>query len=124
MTLSSGCPDQETVEKLLDDRLPAAERDALFAHLEHCPSCAFREEISAPWSMKSLVGRKRAGAVTQLALSDLAGRAPMSKSLPASMPPRRRSLRSRAWSTSSWSPAAGWGSSLKRATARSTGQWR
>jgi tetratricopeptide (TPR) repeat protein len=76
MQLSSGCPDQETLDKLFDDRLPAAERDALFAHLEHCPSCAFRDEISAPWSLKSLVGRQRAGAATHAALSDLAARSP------------------------------------------------
>ena len=76
MTLSSGCPDQETVEKLLDDRLPAAERDALFAHFEHCPSCAFREEITAPWSLESLAGRKQASAETHAALSKLAAHAP------------------------------------------------
>jgi len=76
MTSSSGCPDQETVEKLLDDRLPAAERDAVFAHLEHCPSCAFREEITAPWSLESLAGRKRASAETHAALSKLAVHAP------------------------------------------------
>ena len=76
MTLSSGCPDQETVEKLLDDRLPAAECDALFAHFEHCPSCAFREEITAPWSLESLAGRKQASAETHAALSKLAAHAP------------------------------------------------
>ena len=76
MTLSSGCPDQETVEKLLDDRLPAAERDALYAHFEHCPSCAFREEITAPWSLESLAGRKQASAETHAALSKLAAHAP------------------------------------------------
>ena len=90
MQLSSGCPDQETLDKLFDDRLPAAERDALFAHLEHCPSCAFREEISAPWSLKSLVGRQRAGAETHAALSDLAARVPdveIAPGLDASAPP-------------------------------------
>ena len=90
MTLSSGCPDQETVEKLLDDRLPAAERAAVFAHLEHCPSCAFREEITAPWSLESLAGRKRASAETHAALSKLAARAPdveIAPGLDASAPP-------------------------------------
>jgi tetratricopeptide (TPR) repeat protein len=90
MQLSSGCPDQETLDKLFDDRLPAAERDALFAHLEHCPSCAFREEINAPWSLKSLVGRQRAGAATHAALSDLAARSPdveIAPGLDASAPP-------------------------------------
>ncbi len=90
MQLSSGCPDQETVEKLLDDRLPTAERDALFAHLEHCPSCAFREEITAPWSLESLVGRQRAGAETHAALSAFAARSPdveIAPSLDASAPP-------------------------------------
>ena len=90
MTLSSGCPDQETVEKLLDDRLPAAERDALFAHFEHCPSCAFREEITAPWSLESLAGRKQASAETHAALSKLAARAPdveIAPGLDAAEPP-------------------------------------
>ena len=90
MTLSSGCPDQETVEKLLDDRLPAAERDALYAHFEHCPSCAFREEITAPWSLESLAGRKQASAETHAALSKLAARAPdveIAPGLDAAEPP-------------------------------------
>ncbi len=90
MTASSGCPDQETVEKLLDDRLPAAERDALFAHLEHCPTCAFREEIAAPWNLESLAGRIRAGAQTQAALTELAARVPdvaIAPGLDASEPP-------------------------------------
>ncbi len=90
MALSVGCPDQETVEKLLDDRLPAAERDALFAHLENCPSCAFRKEITAPWSLESLAGRKRAGAKTRAALSAFAARSPdveIAPGLDGSAPP-------------------------------------
>ena len=90
MTWSSGCPDQATVQDLLDDRLPAAERDALFAHLEHCPSCAFREEITAPWSLESLAVRKQASAETHAALSKLAAHAPdfeIAPGLDAAEPP-------------------------------------
>lgn len=90
MTSSSGCPDQETVEKLLDDRLPAAERDAVFAHFEHCPWCAFREEITSPWSLESLAGGQRAGAVTHAALSAFAACSPdveVAPDLDAATPP-------------------------------------
>ena len=90
MTASSGCPDQATLEKLLDDRLPAAERAAVFAHLEHCPSCAFRQEITLPWNLGHLAGRKQVGAATHAALSELGARCPeveIAPGLDAAEPP-------------------------------------
>lgn len=76
MTSPEACPDRATLEKLLDDRLPAADRAVLLAHLERCPSCAFREEIDAPWSLEFLAARTPSDERTRDALAEIGARVP------------------------------------------------
>ena len=77
MPPSPGCPDRATIEGLLDDLLPAADRVTILGHIEACPTCAaLREEIAGMWSLRGHVGRQRAGAKTQAALAEIGTKAP------------------------------------------------
>jgi len=83
MTLPEACPDRATLEKLLDDLLPAADRAAILEHLERCPACAFREEIDAPWSLECLAARTPSDERTRDALAEIGARVPEAGVMPA-----------------------------------------
>ena len=76
MTSPEACPDRATLEKLLDDLLPAGDRAAVLEHLERCPVCAFREEIDAPWSLRFLAARTPSDEWTRDALSRIGAHVP------------------------------------------------
>ena len=61
------CPDRDTLQRLLEERIEAAERPALFGHLEDCQACGQTfAAIASEWSLATLSdGRPREGPATR-----------------------------------------------------------
>ena len=61
------CPDRDTLQRLLEERIDAAERPALFGHLDDCQACGQTfAAIASEWSLATLSdGRPREGQATR-----------------------------------------------------------
>jgi tetratricopeptide (TPR) repeat protein len=67
MIAPAGCADRETWRDVLEERVTAADRPRLLAHLDACPACAATfAELAGEWSLATLANEKRAvGEVTR-----------------------------------------------------------
>jgi serine/threonine-protein kinase len=65
--IAAGCADRETWRDVLEERVTAADRPHLLAHLDACPACAATfAELAAEWSLATLAREQQGeGVVTR-----------------------------------------------------------
>jgi hypothetical protein len=65
--IAAGCADRETWRDVLEERVTAADRPHLLAHLDACPACAATfAELAAEWSLATLAREQHGeGVVTR-----------------------------------------------------------